>query len=169
MLQAAVKLANFTVYDQGKQFEEFSGMGTTLVAVLVRNQEATIVNVGDSRAYRINTSGIKKITVDHSLVEMMLKSGDLTPEQARTFPGKNFITRAIGTEPMVQCDIFHVDMDRGDCLLMCSDGLSNLLDDQEMLFEVVHEVSKKNCCQRLLDIAKNRGAPDNVTSILVQV
>jgi protein phosphatase len=169
VLERSVKLSNYTVYDQSQQFPEFDGMGTTLVAALIRRRQATVVNVGDSRAYRVTSSGIRQITTDHSLVELMLKSGELTPEQARTFPGKNFITRAIGTEPMVQCDIFHVDMDRGDCLLMCSDGLSNLLDDQEMLFEVVHEVSKKNCCQRLLDIAKNRGAPDNVTSILVQV
>jgi protein phosphatase len=70
---------------------------------------------------------------------------------------------------MVQCDIFHLDLNKGDCLFLCSDGLSNLVDEQEILFEIVHAVSRKNCCQHLLDIAKNRGAPDNVTGILVQV
>ena len=169
MLQAAVKLANFTVNDQGRQFEEFSGMGTTLVAALIKDREITIVNVGDSRAYCINGNGIRKITMDHSLVEMMVLRGELTPEEARTYPGKNYITRAIGTETMVECDLYHVDAEQDDCLLLCSDGLSNMMDDQEILFEVVHGVDKRDCCQRLLDIAKYRGAPDNVTSVLIAV
>lgn len=169
MLQAAVKLANFTVYDQGKQFEEFSGMGTTLVAAVVKEKEATIVNVGDSRAYRINESGIQKVTVDHSLVEMMVLRGELTPEEARNYPGKNYITRAIGTEAIAESDMFHLDMERGDYLLLCSDGLSNIIDDQEMLFEVVHGEEKANCCAQLLEIAKMRGAPDNVTCVLIQI
>ena len=169
MLQAAVKLANFTVYDQGKQFEEFSGMGTTLVAALIRDREATIVNVGDSRAYRINEGGIQKITIDHSLVEMMVLRGELTPEAAKNYPGKNYITRAVGTEAVAECDLFHVDMQREDCLLMCTDGLSNVMDDQVMLFEVVHGAEKTKCCEQLLEIAKMRGAPDNVTCVLVRL
>ena len=169
LLLRAVKLANFTVYDQSRQFDEFSGMGTTLVAALLRGKQVTVVNVGDSRVYRVNNDGSRQITVDHSLVQLMVQRGELSVERARNFPGKNYITRAIGTEPTVQCDIFHADLERGDCLLLCSDGLTNLVDDQEILFEVVHGVSKKHCCQRLLDIAKNRGAPDNVTSVLVQI
>jgi protein phosphatase len=100
---------------------------------------------------------------------MMVDRGELTPELARTYPGKNFITRAIGTEPVVEIDLFHHRVDRGDCLLLCSDGLCNMMDDQEILFEVVHGTNKQLCCQRLLDIAKNRGAPDNVTSVLVLI
>lgn len=169
MLRGAAKLANFTVYDQAQQFEEFDGMGTTLVAVLVSGLQATVANVGDSRAYRIDKEGIERLTVDHSLVQLMVKRGELTDEQARTYPGKNYITRAIGTEPVVECDIFHSKLSRGDCLLLCSDGLSNMMDDQEILFEVVHGLKKEHCCQRLLDIAKNRGAPDNVTSVLLSV
>ena len=169
MMISAVKLANFTVFEQAGSFEEFSGMGTTLVAVLLQSKQATVVNVGDSRAYRVNGQGIRRITTDHSVVEMMVQRGELTPEQARQYPGKNLITRAIGTEAAVQCDIFHLDMERGDCLLLCSDGLSNIIDDQEILFEVVHGVNKQYCCQRLLDIAKNRGAPDNVTCVLAQL
>ncbi|MGN0997923.1 MAG: Stp1/IreP family PP2C-type Ser/Thr phosphatase [Faecousia sp.] len=169
MLRGAVKLANFTVYDQSRQFEEFDGMGTTLVAALIRGGEVTIVNVGDSRAYGVNSNGIRQLTTDHSLVQMMVFRGELTPEQARDYPGKNYITRAIGTEAVVSCDLVHLDMNRGDCLLLCSDGLSNMMDEQEILFEVVHGLNKQQCCQRLLDIAKNRGAPDNVTSILVQI
>ena len=169
MLQSAVKLANFTVYDQAQQFEEFDGMGTTLVAVLIRGRKATVVNVGDSRMYLANENGIRQITKDHSLVQMMVDRGDLTPEQAKSYPGKNYITQAVGTESMVMCDLYHLDVAKGDYLLLCSDGLSNLLDDQEILFEIVHGVKKQNCCKRLLDIAKTRGAPDNVTSVLIEI
>ena len=169
MLSGAVKLANFTVYDQSQQIEEFEGMGTTLVAVLLQNHSLTVINVGDSRAYCIGRQGIQRLTVDHSLVDLMVQRGELTPERARTYPGKNFITRAIGTEPVVESDIFHRKMTRGECLLLCSDGLSNMMDDQEILFEVAHGTNKQYCCQRLLDIAKNRGAPDNVTSVLITV
>jgi len=169
MLRGAVKLANFTVYDQAQQFEEFDGMGTTLVAALIHGHRVTVVNVGDSRAYKVDSDGIRQITRDHSLVQMMVDRGELSPEVARTYPGKNFITRAIGTETMVECDLYHLDVRKGDYLLLCSDGLSNTMDEQEMLFEIVHGVKKQHCCQRLLNIAKNRGAPDNVTSILIMI
>ena len=169
MLRNAVKLANFTVYDQAQQFEEFTGMGTTLVAVLVTGKYATVVNVGDSRAYSITESSVQQLTTDHSLVQMMIARGELTAEQARNYPGKNLITRAIGTEAVVECDIFHRRLEQGECLLLCSDGLSNLVDEQEILFEVVHGINKQSSGQRLLDIAKNRGAPDNVTCVLIQV
>lgn len=169
VLARAVKLSNFTVYDQSRQFPEFDGMGTTLVAALVRRRQVFVVNVGDSRAYHVGSGGIRQVTTDHSLVELMLQRGEITPEKARTFPGKNYITRAIGTEAMVQSDIFHLELNRGDFMLLCSDGLSNMVDEQEILFEIVHGISRARCCQRLLDIAKYRGAPDNVTSVLVQV
>ena len=169
MLHSAVKLANFTVYDQSKQFEEFSGMGTTLVAVLIHGKDATIVNVGDSRAYSIDREGISQLTVDHSVVQMMVARGEMSPERAKTYPGKNLITRAIGTEPVVMCDIFHHKLERGNYILLCSDGLSNIIDEQEILFEVIYGEQKAQCCQRLLDIAKKRGAPDNVTSVLIQI
>ena len=169
MLRGAVKLANFTVFDQAVQFEEFTGMGTTLVAALISGRDVTVVNVGDSRCYHVSKNGIRQLTRDHSLVQMMVERGELTPELARSYPGKNFITRAIGTETVVECDLFRHRLERGDCLLLCTDGLSNMMDDQEILFEVVHGINKQQCCQRLLTIAKNRGAPDNVTSILVQV
>ena len=169
MLFSAVKLTNFTVYDQAQQFEEFTGMGTTLVAALLYGKEATIVNVGDSRAYCIDRDGITQLTVDHSVVQMMVARGEVSPEQAKNYPGKNLITRAIGTEPVVKCDIFHHRIQKNDCIVLCTDGLSNIIDDQEILFEVVHGSEKKQCCKRLLEIAKNRGAPDNVTSILIEV
>ena len=169
MLEAAVKLTNFTVFDQAQQFEEFNGMGTTLVAALIRNRSATVVNVGDSRAYSVTRDGIRQLTVDHSLVQMMVQRGELTPEQAKTYPGKNFITRAIGTESVVECDLFRLDVERGDAIFLCTDGVTNIVDEQEILFEVVHGVNKQYCCQHLLDIAKSRGAPDNVTGVLVLI
>ena len=167
MLLSAAKLANFTVYDQSLQIEEFDGMGTTLVGVLIKGRKATVINVGDSRAYGIDADGIHQITKDHSLVQMMVDKGELPPERAKTYPGKNFITRAIGTEPIIISDLFHRNLAKGDFILLCSDGLSNMMDDQEILFEVVHGANKEGCCERLLAIAKNRGAPDNVTSVLV--
>lgn len=169
MLQNAVKLANFTVYDQAQQFEEFSGMGTTLVAALIHGKYVTVVNIGDSRAYSIKADGVRQLTVDHSLVQMMVSRGELTPEQARSYPGKNLITRAIGTESVVECDIYHRKLESGECVLLCTDGLSNLVDPQEILFEILHGENKQSGCERLLKIAKNRGAPDNVTCLLVQV
>ena len=167
LLQNAVKLANFTVYDQARQFEDFAGMGTTLVAALLSGRNATIINVGDSRCYHITRSDIRRVTVDHSVVQMMVDRGELTAEEARNYPGRNYITRAVGTEPTVESDLFAIWVERGEALLLSSDGLHNEVDDQEILFEVVHGVNNDNCCQRLLDIANMRGSPDNVTSVLV--
>ena len=167
LLRNAIKLANFTVYDQARQFEEFAGMGTTLVAALLSGRNATIINVGDSRCYHITHSDIRRITVDHSVVQMMVDRGELTAEEARSYPGRNYITRAVGTEPTVESDLFAIRVERGEALLLSSDGLHNEVDDQEILFEVVHGVNNDNCCQRLLDIANMRGSPDNVTSVLV--
>lgn len=167
MLKGAVKLANFTVYDQSQQLEDFSGMGTTLVALLLQGKNATIVNVGDSRAYLVDKNGINQVTTDHSVVQMMIARGELTPEKAKRYPGKHLITRAIGTEAQVVCDIFHRRVERGAYFLLCTDGLSNLMDDQEILFEIVHGQDQAQCCAHLLEIVKKRGAPDNVTSVLV--
>ena len=169
MFREAVRLANFTVYDQSRQFEDFEGMGTTLVAAYVDHQMAVIANVGDSRCYLLNREGVRCLTTDHSLVQLMVQRGELSREQAKNNPGKNLITRAIGTEPGVECDLFYQPVQKGDYLLLCTDGLSNLLDDQEILFEVVHGVNKQLCCQRLLGICQERGAPDNVTSVLIVI
>ena len=169
IMKSAVKLANFTVYDQARQFEEFDGMGTTLVAAFIRGRQVSFVNVGDSRAYIINQKGIIQVTRDHSVVQLMVDRGELTSEMAKNYPGKNLITRAVGTESMVSCVVFRRELSKGDYLLLCSDGLSNMMDDQEILFEVVHGVNKERCCKRLLDIAMSRGCPDNVTCVLVSL
>ena len=169
IMQAAVRQANTTVFEQSRQFEEFQGMGTTLVAAMIQGKLATVVNVGDSRAYKVDRDGIRQITKDHSMVQLMVDRGELTPEMAKTYPGKNLITRAVGTESTVVTDVFQLEVEKDDCLLLCSDGMSNMMDDQEILFEVVHGVNKEGCCQRLLDIATGRGAPDNVTSVLIMI
>ena len=168
LLLSAVKVTNFTVYDQAVSVEDFAGMGTTLAAMLVENGRITAVNVGDSRIYRINAEGMRQVTKDHSLVQLMIDRGELTPEQARSYPGKNMITRAVGTEPAVQSDLLHLEPEWGETWLICTDGLTNLVEDQEILFEIMYNEDRQACCRRLLDIALSRGAPDNVTCILVQ-
>lgn len=169
MLRAAAKLANISVFEQSQLSEDYAGMGTTLVAALTYPRATLVLNIGDSRAYLINADGVQCITRDHSVVEMMVQRGELTPEQAKTHPSKNLITRAVGTEETVFSDVFRVETEPEDCILLCSDGLSNQMADQEILFEVIHGAHKSDCCRRLLQIAKERGAPDNVTSVLIAV
>ena len=169
LLRDATAVANATVYSKAQSHNDFEGMGTTLVALLLRGKEATLVNVGDSRGYYITEDGISQITTDHSLVQMMVARGELTPEQGKRYPGKNLITRALGTEAQVECDLFTCDAEKGTYFLLCSDGLSNMMDDQEILFEVAHSQDRDLCCEHLLDIVKKRGAPDNVTGVLVSI
>lgn len=168
LLHNAVKVANFTLYDQAMRYEDFAGMGTTLVAALLEESRVTVVNVGDSRLYRINAQGIVQVTRDHSLVQMMIDRGELTAQEARSYPGKNMITRAVGTEAAVHSDVFCLEPEWGETLLLCTDGLTNLMTDEEILFEIMYNEDRQACCRRLLEIAISRGAPDNVTCILVQ-
>ena len=168
-MRKAAALANHDIFQRSIEDEECTGMGTTLVAALVDEKEAVILNEGDSRAYYINQDGITLVTRDHSLVEDLVERGELTREQARTHPHKNLITRALGAEPVLMADCFRKEMASGDYLLLCSDGLSNVVGEQEMLYEVIHGGETESCCQRLLDIALNRGAPDNVTVVLLQM
>ncbi|MBQ4369958.1 MAG: Stp1/IreP family PP2C-type Ser/Thr phosphatase [Oscillospiraceae bacterium] len=168
IMEKAVGAANAAVYAASREHRECAGMGTTLVAAFVRGSEATIVNVGDSRAYFVNDDGIKRITRDHSVVEDMIDRGDITREEARRHPDKNLITRVLGTELDVSCDVFVRKIESGEFILLCSDGLSNLVSEQEILYEVLHGGELDTCCDRLLSIAKERGAPDNVTMILLQ-
>ena len=167
-MQTSAALANQEVFQRAADDPNCAGMGTTLVAVLAGPGEAVILNEGDSRAYHINQEGIVLVTRDHSLVEDMVERGELTREEARNHPHKNLITRALGAEPVLLADCFRQAMAPGDCLLLCSDGLSNVVTEQEMLYEVIHGGEAGTCCQRLLDIALHRGAPDNVTAVLIQ-
>ena len=167
MLSNALEIANKAVYEQSQLSDEYSGMGTTLVAAFFQKDSLTVVNVGDSRAYLLNQSGVSCITTDHSLVELMVQRGEINREQAKSHPGKNLITRAVGTEPVVECDFFVRTFEKDDHILLCSDGLSNMMSDQEILFEVLHGTNKSDCCQRLVKLANYRGSPDNITVILI--
>ena len=167
-MQRAAGQANQAVFQRSVEDPECTGMGTTLVAALAGPGEAVILNEGDSRAYHINAGGIVLITRDHSLVEDLVERGELTREQARSHPNKNLITRALGAEPILMADCFRQALVPGDFLLLCSDGLSNVVNEQEMLYEVIHGGPVDQCCQRLLDVALGRGAPDNVTVVLVR-
>lgn len=168
-IRTAVSLANAAVYENSLFSEDYTGMGTTLVAILILGGTGIVANIGDSRAYLLNQNDVRRITTDHSLVEMMVQRGEIKREEAKSYPGKNLITRAVGTEETVDCDLFRIPLQKDDNILLCSDGLSNLLADQEILFETVHGVNKANCCQRLLEIVKQRGAPDNVTAVLISL
>lgn len=167
----AVSAANESVYAKSRSAGgEYRGMGTTLVGALCSERICSIVNVGDSRAYLITAeNGIRRVTTDHSVVEDLVSRGDISEAQARHHPNKNLITRALGTEPKVLCDHFSLELRPGNYLLLCSDGLSNMVEDQEMLFEVLHGGDLSTCCQRLIDIANERGGPDNITVALLSI
>ena len=165
---SAVEQANAALYERSQADEACRGMGTTLVAAICREDQAQFLNVGDSRCYLVNASGIQAITRDHSLVQDMLDHGDITAEEARNHPNRNLITRALGTERTVLCDTFSLTLTEGDHLLLCSDGLVNTVSDQEILYEIIHEEQKDSCLDRMMEISIDRGAPDNVTMILME-
>lgn len=169
LLREATAVANHVVWHRSHVDQECLGMGTTLVAALVDGGRIHVVNVGDSRAYAISEGGIRLVTRDHSLVEDMVQRGELTPEQARNHPQKNLITRALGAAEAVKADVFEEPYRPGMYLLLCSDGLSNIVTDQEILYEVIHGGEPSECCKRLLDTTLSRGAPDNVTAILLEL
>ena len=139
-----------------------------MVAVLVDGKHATILNEGDSRAYRVNEDGITCVTRDHSLVQDLVERGELTQDEARNHPNKNLITRALGAETELNADLFQLEVKDGEYFLLCTDGLSNQLSDQEILYEIIHGGEDEDCCNRLLEIAIRRGAPDNVTAVLIK-
>jgi len=170
LLREACNEANGVSFEYSQFDEAFNGMGTTLVGGILKYDGAGyIVNVGDSRAYLISRRHrqIKQITRDHSLVEELLEYGAITEEQARVHPQKNVITRAVGSEAQVEADFFRFTLKSGDILLLCSDGLSNTLSDQEMLDYAVEYPEPETLCRQLMDCALERGARDNVTVVAV--
>ncbi|WP_294510919.1 Stp1/IreP family PP2C-type Ser/Thr phosphatase [uncultured Intestinimonas sp.] len=169
LLHFAAEQANGAVHFRANIDADCRGMGTTMVAALVIGNQAYVLNIGDSRCYLVRPEGISRVTRDHSVVEDLVARGQITPEQARQHPQKNLITRALGAESKLRADLFRQPMEPGDALLLCSDGLSNMVSDQELLYEVLHGGPAEDCCRRLLDIALSRGAPDNVTAVLLQM
>jgi len=167
-MERAAARANHEIYLRSSAERECHGMGTTLVAAFLDHSGASILNEGDSRAYHITQDGITRVTRDHSLVEDLVQRGDLTRDQARVHPHKNLITRALGAESRLHTDRFYQAVETGEYLLLCSDGLSNVVTEQEILYEVIHGGDPSDCCERLLEIALKRGAPDNVTVVLLE-
>ena len=165
----AVAMANQAVENRATEDAELSNMGTTLVSAIAYEGGTVITNIGDSRAYYITEAGITRITKDHSLVESMVDHGDITADEARHHPNRNLITRALGRDTNAACDGYIRPMEKGDYILLCTDGLVNTVTDQEMLFEIIHGQGEDTCLSRLMEIAKSQGAPDNVTAVLMRM
>ena len=162
----AVIEANNDVYEKSLSDGIYEGMGTTLTAVISTEKGEVVVNIGDSRLYHITSSFIKQVTTDHTVVEDMVTRGDLTRTEARRHPKKNLITRALGTNLNEEPDVFFLNLAEGDHLLLCSDGLSNIVMESEILFELQHSEGVRESSIKLVDMALSRGAPDNVTAVL---
>lgn len=169
MLAHACKNANERVFDRSLSALEYEGMGTTLVAAMVLPDEVHIVNIGDSRCYLITKEVIRQITLDHSLVQVLVERGEITPEQARVHPKKNLITRALGVDDQVLSDPYRIPRDEGSWLMLCSDGLSNVLSDETLHAEIAAAEDAEECARKLLSMTLEMGAPDNVTIVLVKL
>ena len=169
ILREGVNYANIKVYD--RSFTDFGcmGMGCTLVGLLVNNGRCLVANVGDSRAYLISGGEIRQISRDHSLVEEMVAKGQLSRDEASRHPQKNYITRAIGIEAAVKCDIFEFTPEKESKILLCSDGLSNVLSDQEILALSSFGDDIKQSADEMMRLTLERGAPDNVTVFIAQL
>ncbi len=165
-LGKGIEVANTTVYRESKISPSFNGMGTTIVAAVLSKDKMYVANVGDSRLYVINDT-ITQITHDHSLVEEMVMMGEITKEEARLHPDKNIITRAVGVRDTVRTDFFEYRLANDDIVLMCSDGLSNMVSDKEILDIVKRERNLKNAAECLIAAANQNGGKDNITVLLV--
>ena len=167
VLENAIKSANRHIRKKSQENEGMTGMGTTVVAATIQDNEMCVANVGDSRLYVINQE-IKQITVDHSLVEEMVRMGGIRREQARIHPDKNIITRAIGAEEDIEVDFFRVRLEKGDFVLLCSDGLTNMIEDEEirMILQGQRDIVEK--AEALVEAANQNGGKDNIAVILIE-
>lgn len=169
VLRDACLHANTQVYQLSRSEEQYHGMGTTLVAALLVDQDAYVVNVGDSRCYHIHDKAIDQVTKDHSLVQLLVSRGEISPEEARNHPKKNLITRALGVDRDVLADCYHVVLQAGDALLLCSDGLSNVLADEALLQLALEPLPLEERCRSMMRMTLEQGAPDNVTIVMAQL
>ena len=160
-----VAQANTAVYQRSLEGEDCRGMGTTLVSAVAGENGTIVCNVGDSRAYLLRNGGISRITHDHSVVQTLVESGNITAEEARTHPRRNVITRALGVDENVPSDSFAPRFQRGDILLLCSDGLTNMLTDNEIFLAAREHRDPLSLGRALMQAALERGARDNVTVI----
>nr|WP_300185444.1 Stp1/IreP family PP2C-type Ser/Thr phosphatase [uncultured Agathobaculum sp.] len=166
LLTHALVQANDTVFSLAGRQPEFRGMGTTLVAALVQGEQATILNVGDSRAYLFDGTHLHQLTEDHSYVEEMRRQGRITEADARTHPQKNLITRAVGVEPDVEGDLFEVRLKHGETLLLCTDGLTGMVEDDKIAETLKYAKTLALAGDALLTLALEGGGRDNITVAL---
>ena len=168
-LLSSIRLANRVIYDAAQGQREYAGMGTTVVAVLAVNDQVALAHVGDSRIYQLRGERLIQLSRDHSLVQQQLDYGIISSEEAQGSQYKHLITRALGFKESVEVEVAEHRVLPGDCLLLCSDGLSDLLEDEEMLLVVQnHSDDLEKACQALVDRANYKGGDDNITALLIQ-
>ncbi|HEX4285107.1 MAG TPA: Stp1/IreP family PP2C-type Ser/Thr phosphatase [Terracidiphilus sp.] len=166
--EEAIVAANDAVFSQAQQNKRLTGMGTTLVSLAVHESHVWILNIGDSRCYRLRQGQLELMTLDHSLVEEQVRLGRMTRSEALRSPYKNVITRALGTQAQVTPDIFPLEAEPGDLYLLCSDGLTRELPDDTIASMIAEDVSLDDLCSRLVEAAKKAGGHDNITCLLVR-
>lgn len=172
MLERAVDAANTAVFDRASGDKSLTGMGTTLVGCLLCGEDLYVVNVGDSRLYIARGDGIEQISRDHSYVQYLVDMGKLTPDEAKHSKNKNLITRAVGTEKKVDADVFVSLLGSGDTVVLCSDGLTNLVEPEEIADEIkacADSGDLEVVCDRLITLANDRGGIDNITAVVLSV
>lgn len=168
MLIEAINSANSTIYNMSLDKQALYGMGTTITACVIEKDKVTAAQVGDSRLYLIRDEMITQITKDHSLVEMLIENGSITKEDAKHHPQKNVITRAIGTDKEVTADIYEFSICKGDIILLCSDGLVNMVEDEKILSIITRSRTFEKTADKLIAEAENAGGNDNITVILIK-
>lgn len=168
VLIQAVKEANSQIYLTANANKDQNGMGTTITAAILDKNTFFLAHVGDSRAYLVHKNEIKQLTQDHSLVNEMVKNGNLTEEEANQHPQKNILTRALGTSEEVLVDFYQAQVIKGDTLLLCTDGLSNLISREEMIVLVANAGNLDQIADALVDKAIERGGHDNITVVIGQ-
>lgn len=168
ILKKAIESANAHIREKSLETEEMSGMGTTLVAASCIGNRLQVANVGDSRLYLIHEQKITQITHDHSLVEEMVRMGGIDRESARNHPDKNIITRAIGAQDTIEIDFFNEELAAGDMVLMCTDGLTNMLEDEEIRMILGGQRDIVEMAERLIEAANRNGGKDNIAVILIE-
>jgi serine/threonine protein phosphatase PrpC len=166
--EQAVAAANEAIFSRSQRSEKLSGMGTTLVALLAEERNAWMLNVGDSRGYRLRDSKLEQITIDHSLVEEQMRLGQMSQEEALRSPLKNVITRALGTQSLVTPDIFELETEPGDLFLLCTDGMTRELSDSLIESLLLLDLPLESLCSRLVAAANQAGGHDNITCLLVR-
>jgi serine/threonine protein phosphatase PrpC len=163
-----IKIVNEILFTHSQANDECEGMGTTLVAAICTNRFTTISNIGDSRCYILNEMGFKQITEDHSLVNELVRHGQISKEDAEHHPRKNVLLRALGTEANVDIDIRTITFEDGDLLLLCSDGLSNKVNQHEMKEVLTMDASLEKKASRFIELANLYGGEDNITLVIVE-